>query len=136
MQEMLSGRNAVHSDASLQKCNARRALCVKAGTEDRGGFEATQPVVRTHPETGRKSLFVNPGFTSHIDGLDANESKAILEFLYHHSTQPQFLYRHRWTEKDLLIWDNRSMMHFAVMDYPDDEPRYMERCTVIGEPPA
>ena len=68
--------------------------------------------------------------------FDANESKAILEFLYHHSTQPQFLYRHRWTEKDLLIWDNRSMMHFAVMDYPDDEPRYMERCTVIGEPPA
>ena len=51
------------------------------------------------PETGRKSLFVNPGFTSHIDGLDANESKAILEFLYHHSIQPQFLYRHRWTEK-------------------------------------
>ena len=97
---------------------------------------ARHPLVRTKPETGRKSLFVNPGFTSHIDGLDANESKAILEFLYHHSTQPQFLYRHRWTEKDLLIWDNRSMMHFAVMDYPDDEPRYMERCTVIGEPPA
>ena len=97
---------------------------------------ARHPLVRTKPETGRKSLFVNPGFTSHIDGLDVNESKAILEFLYHHSTQPQFLYRHRWKEKDLLIWDNRSMMHFAVMDYPDDEPRYMERCTVIGEPPA
>ena len=55
---------------------------------------------------------------------------------HQHSIQPQFLYRHRWNEGDLLIWDNRSLMHFAVMDYPDDEPRYMERCTVIGEPPS
>jgi taurine dioxygenase len=57
------------------------------------------------------------------------KATAILDFLYQHSVQPQFLYRHRWNEGDLLIWDNRSLMHFAVMDYPDDEPRYMERCT-------
>jgi taurine dioxygenase len=93
-------------------------------------------LVRTKPENNSKSLFVNPGFTSHIEGLDAAESQAILDFLYQHSIQPQFLYRHRWNEGDLLIWDNRSLMHFAVMDYPDDEPRYMERCTVIGEAPA
>ena len=97
---------------------------------------ARHPLVRTKPENNSKSLFVNPGFTSHIDGLDAAESQAILDFLYQHSIQPQFLYRHRWNEGDLLIWDNRSLMHFAVMDYPDDEPRYMERCTVIGETPA
>lgn len=103
---------------------------------DMDGANCTRhPLIRTKPETGRKSLFINPGFTSHIDELDIGESQAILEFLYQHSIQPQFLYRHRWTEKDLLIWDNRSMMHFAVMDYSDDEPRYMERCTVIGEHP-
>ena len=71
-----------------------------------------------------------------MDGLDAAESHAILELRYQHAIQPQFLYRHRWNEGDLLIWDNRSLMHFAVMDYPDDEPRYMERCTVIGEAPS
>jgi len=101
-----------------------------------GANRALHPLVRTNPLTGRKSLFVNPGFTSHIDGFDATESQAILGFLYDHSIQPQFLYRHRWTEKDLVIWDNRSMMHLAIMDYPDDHPRYMERCTVIGETPA
>jgi len=101
-----------------------------------GANRARHPLVRTKPENNSKSLFVNPGFTSHIDGLDAAESRAILDFLYKHSIQPQFLYRHRWNEGDLLIWDNRSLMHFAVMDYPDDEPRYMERCTVIGESPA
>ena len=101
-----------------------------------GGNRALHPVVRTHAETGRKSLFVNPGFTSHLDGFSADESAAILGFLYDHCIKPEFLYRHRWHEKDLVIWDNRTVMHYAVMDYPDDEPRYMERCTVIGERPV
>lgn len=101
-----------------------------------GANRARHPLVRNKPETGRKSLFVNPGFTSHIDGMHAAESAALLGYLYEHCIQPQFLYRHRWSEKDMVIWDNRSLMHFAVMDYPDDQPRYMERCTVIGERPV
>jgi taurine dioxygenase len=101
-----------------------------------GANRALHPLVRTNHLTGRKSLFVNPGFSSHIDGFEIGESQAILNFLYQHSVQPQFLYRHRWTEKDLVIWDNRSLMHYAVMDYSDDQPRYMERCTVIGEIPT
>jgi taurine dioxygenase len=101
-----------------------------------GANRALHPIVRTHPETGRKSLFVNPGFTSHIDGFAADESAAILGFLYDYCIRPEFLYRHRWREKDLVIWDNRAIMHFAVMNYTDDEPRYMERCTVIGEQPV
>jgi len=101
-----------------------------------GGNRALHPLVRTHAETGKKSLFVNPGFTSHIDGFTAAESAALLGFLYEHCTRPEFLYRHRWQEKDLVIWDNRVLMHYAVMDYPDDQPRYMERCTIIGERPV
>jgi len=101
-----------------------------------GANRALHPLVRTHAETGKKSLFVNPGFTSHIDGFTAGESAALLGFLYEHCTRPEFLYRHRWQEKDLVIWDNRVLMHYAVMDYPDDQPRYMERCTIIGERPV
>ena len=71
-----------------------------------------------------------------IDGFAADESAAILGFLYDYCIRPEFLYRHRWREKDLVIWDNRAIMHFAVMNYTDDEPRYMERCTVIGEQPV
>ncbi len=101
-----------------------------------GANRARHPLVRTKPETGRKSIFANPGFTSHIEGMNAGESRALLGFLYEHCTRPEFLYRHRWRRHDMVIWDNRSLMHYAVMDYPDDQPRYMERCTVIGERPA
>ncbi len=101
-----------------------------------GANRALHPVVRTNPDTSRKSLFINPGFTSHINGFTAAESEAILNFLYSHCIKPEFVYRHTWREKDLVIWDNRSVMHYAVVDYSDSEPRYMERCTVIGERPV
>ena len=97
---------------------------------------ALHPIVRTHAVTGKKSLYVNPGFTSHIEGFNNEESELLLEFLYEHCIRPEFLHRHRWKKNDLLIWDNRTTMHYAVMDYQDDQPRYMERCTVIGERPA
>ncbi len=92
------------------------------------------PVVRTHAETGRKCLFVNPGNTSHILGLEPQESRAVLDFLYAHCTRPEFVYRHRWAPRDLVIWDNRCTMHYAVVDY--DEDRYLHRTTVIGEQPV
>ena len=101
-----------------------------------GTNRALHPIVRTHAETGRKSLFVNPGFTSHIQGFHRDESQALLNFLYTHCMRPEFLYRHRWQEYDLVIWDNRCLMHYAIMDYPDDQPRYMERTTCIGDRPA
>ena len=98
MQEMLSGLNAVHSDASLQKRNAGRALCVKAGAEDRGVFEATHPVVRTHPETGRKSLFVHRPYTIRFENMMVEENAPLLSFLYAHSARPEFTCRFRWQE--------------------------------------
>ena len=92
------------------------------------------PVVRTHPESGRKSLFVNPGFTDRIDELERRESDALLDFLYAHMTRQEFLVRYRWDEGDLGFWDNRSTMHYAVSDYGTAH-RVIQRVTIQGDRP-
>lgn len=81
------------------------------------------PVIRTHPETGRKSIYVNPGYTTRIVGMNPEESDALLEFLHAHCTRPEFVYRHRWRTGDLLMWDNRSAMHHAIGDYGSERDR-------------
>jgi len=134
MKEMLAPLKAWHDFAVAAQTQYAKPIVVEQDMD--GANRALHPLVRTKPETDRKSLFVNPGFTAHIDGFNDDESQALLAFLYQHSIKPQFLYRHRWSEKDLVIWDNRSLMHLAVMNYTDDQPRYMERCTVIGEAPV
>jgi len=93
------------------------------------------PVVRTHPVTGRKSLFVNSVFTSHIKDLKQKESEAILRMLYEHMQSPDFQCRFRWRENSIAFWDNRCTQHFAVADYYP-EARRMHRVTVIGERPV
>lgn len=92
------------------------------------------PVVRVHPETGRRNLFVNPGFTTHVVGLSRIESDGLLAMLYAHSTQPEMVYRHQWRTGDLVIWDNRCTMHYAVDDY-DTAPRRVRRVTLRGDAP-
>ncbi|MDQ1006067.1 alpha-ketoglutarate-dependent taurine dioxygenase [Streptomyces sp. V4I23] len=92
------------------------------------------PVVRVHPETGRRSLFVNPGFTSHIVGVSAAESRHILDVFYAHITKPEHLVRHRWREGDVALWDNRSTAHYANRDYGDFR-RIMHRVTLRGDEP-
>ena len=89
------------------------------------------PVIATHPETGRKVLFVNPGFTSRIVGMEEAESRALLDFLFRHMTQPEFIYRHVWSERDLMMWDNRCTMHYAIADYDTVGERYMHRTTAM-----
>ena len=99
-----------------------------------GANRCDHPVVRTHADSGRRCLYVNPGNTACIDGLGAKESTLLLDFLYAHSVQPEFIYRHRWLRGDLVIWDNRCTMHYAIVDYEED--RYLHRTTVIGERPV
>jgi taurine dioxygenase len=94
----------------------------------------THPVVRTHPVSGRKSLFVNQGFTTHIHELSPAESDAVLAFLYAHCARPEFTLRWRWSVDDLAFWDNRITHHYAVADYLPDR-RVMHRATVIGDRP-
>ena len=95
---------------------------------------AVQPVVRTHPETGRKALFVSEHFTTRIVGLPQEESDALLAELFAHSVKPDYVYRHRWAPHDLVFWDNRSLMHLAA-GTPDHLRRKLYRTTIEGDAP-
>ena len=95
--------------------------------------DSVHPVVRTHEETGRKALYVNGNFTKHIVDLPAEESEPLLYRLLAHATRPEFVYRHHWQVNDLVLWDNRSVMHYAVRDYT--ETRIMHRIVVKGGTP-
>ena len=92
------------------------------------------PVVRTHPVSRRKGLFVNEGFTTHINGVKPRESEALLKFLFALAGQPEFTLRWRWTVGDVAFWDNRNTQHYAVADYLP-ERRTMHRATVNGNEP-
>jgi len=94
-----------------------------------------QPMMRTHPVTGRKALYVNPGFTTGIVGMPKEESAPILEFLFRHSTRAEFIYRHKWRVHDMMFWDNRCTMHYALADYDFSVRRLMHRTTVAGDVP-
>lgn len=92
------------------------------------------PVARTHPETGRKALFVSEHFTTRIVGLPEDESHELLNRLFAHSVKPDHIYRHRWQPHDLVFWDNRSVMHLAA-GCPDDQRRKLYRTTIEGDAP-
>ena len=131
LRNFLEGLRARHDFAVNTRVGFTRET-ISEGDLD-GANAALHPVVRVHGDTGRKCLFVNPGNTSHVEGLAPRESAGLLRFLYHHCVRPEFLYRHRWSVNDLVIWDNRCTMHYAMVDYDDD--RYLHRTTVIGECP-
>jgi taurine dioxygenase len=97
--------------------------------------EVTHPVVRTHPKSGRKSLYVNEGFTTGIVGMPEDESRDLLAELVEHVKRPEFIYRHKWRKGDMLMWDNCSVQHRAVADYALPLRRRMHRTTVRGMVP-
>lgn len=94
----------------------------------------SHPVIRTHPLSGRRSLFVNEGFTTRINELSETESEVILKLLFAHATRPEFTVRWRWQANDVAFWDNRVTQHFAVDDYRPAR-RVMHRATVLGDVP-
>jgi taurine dioxygenase len=98
--------------------------------------DAEHPVVRTHPETGRKALYLNPNRMEQVVGLDRAESDALLDALTVHATQPEYQYRHKWRRGDILIWDNRCTMHKANADYPAGSRRFMHRLILEGTVPV
>ncbi len=116
-----------------------------AEVDARGGYEwhgewhdkllpALHPVVRTHPENGRRGLFVNPQFTQTILGLSKNESNAVLDMLYRHCEQPELTCRFRWRPGSVAFWDNRATLHYALDDY-GDATRVANRVTLKGDVP-
>ncbi|MFP3516268.1 taurine dioxygenase [Pseudomonas sp. SIMBA_077] len=94
----------------------------------------SHPVIRTHPVSGRKALFVNEGFTTKINELSEAESEAILKLLFTHATRPEYTIRWRWQENDVAFWDNRVTQHYAVDDYRPNR-RVMHRATILGDAP-
>ena len=90
------------------------------------------PVVMTHPITGKKVLYANPGYSMRINEMPETESDEVLAFLFEHQLQARFQYRHRWSVGYVLMWDNMGTLHNAVADYRADEPRYIKRCQVMA----
>jgi taurine dioxygenase len=125
MRRMLLGLRAVHVGLGF---------AALAGLDPSEAATAVHPVVRTHPVTGHRALFVNERFTTQFEGMTVEESTPLLRWLYAHSTQPNFTYRHHWSVGDLVMWDNRCVQHFVVRDYVEE--RMMHRVTLTGERPT
>lgn len=140
MQRMLAPLRAVHSagraygtQGVFARETEKRTLQIIVSAE--ADETLSHPLVRTHPITGRKALFVSPVYTVGVEGLTPEESQGLLGILFKHMVQDRFIYRHRWREKMLLMWDNRCTMHFAEGGY-DGHLRLMHRTTVAGETPV
>ena len=137
MKKTLENLKAVHSSrhifgeqSSYQEAMSDRLSNAEAATQD-----AVHPIVITHPESGRKALYVNPAFTLHIEGWTDAESKPLLDYLYQHAVQMEHTTRFKWAVGSIAFWDNRSTWHYALNDY-HGERREMHRITIEGSPLA
>ena len=139
LRRVLDGLNAVHTGKPYgvggvpQDLAVSRSIGIERNNPE-ADREIAHPVVRVHPATGRRALFVNSIYTTRFEGMTAAESRPLLEFLYAHATQPEFTCRLRWRAGDIAVWDNRCTMHYAVNDY-DGQRRLMHRTTIKGERP-
>ena len=128
MQHMLEGLSAEHLFAHAFRGGMNPAARAGDPLNERPPVE--HPVVRTHPESGRKCIFVNDGFTVRIKGVTPAESAALMGFLNQHMTRPEVVYRHRWRTGDVVVWDNRALVHRGVGDYTEGQTRHMYRTTI------
>jgi taurine dioxygenase len=131
----LDGLWAIHDNEGFLRGMRERGASEEAVEAKRREFPPQRhPVVRTHPVSGRKSIYVNRAFTRRIEGLDPAESEALLQRLYHQAWIPDFQCRFRWAPDSLAFWDNRAAQHYAAADYWPEE-RWMERVTIVGDRP-
>lgn len=134
LRRVLGGLSALHSGMATYERSLARS---DARTIDPAEIKPPRahPVVRTHPVTGRRALFVSPHFTTRFEDMTEEESRPLLDTLYAVATRPENVYRHRWRAGDVVMWDNRCTMHYAVMDYTEDMVRLLHRTTAAGEVP-
>jgi len=136
LKRAVEGLTAEHSYLAryedLRKRNPWRPALTQAQIDE--VKPVVHPVVRTHPETGRKALFVSEHFTTRIVGLPEDASRGLLAELFDHGTRPEHIYRHRWQPQDMVFWDNRSLMHLAA-GCPEHQRRKLYRTTIEGDVP-
>tara|TARA_B110000971_G_scaffold211067_1_gene238977 strand:+ start:1032 stop:1874 length:843 start_codon:yes stop_codon:yes gene_type:complete len=139
MKEKLDGLFAIHSaseaytvEGTKEKFDKKTAITYTWDASIMN--QVRHPIVRTHPENGKKALFVNDMFTLRVDEMEPTQSRELLQTLYQHCTKPEFCCRFRWTENAVALWDNRLVQHYAVDDYQDYE-RLMYRVTIEGDRP-
>ena len=139
MKARIASLNGVHAVSKLKN----KRVTVSALRPDGQDFYARQkalpdqvwPLVRTHPVTKKKALYLSPRFTIGIEGLTEPEADEILDALFRHQIRPEFLYRHRWRDRDLVMWDNRAVIHHATGGFVYPDVRTMHRTVVAGDRP-
>jgi taurine dioxygenase len=137
MQQLISGLRAYHSPAGQYSAGGRSTKSRSIATKESdiaADSVVDHPVVRTHPETGHRSLYVNAAFTTKIAGMNRSESDALLGFLFRHAVHERFTCRVSWEPGTLVMWDNRSVQHYALHDYAGHR-RVRRRITVRGDRP-
>ena len=140
--KMLSGMNAIHSAENMYGDDGEYSSDAyqsehsgtKIDSDNRAHKRTVHPIVRTHPETGQKALYVNEPFTVGIEGMTDDESEPILRYLVKHAVQPDICCNFRWEKGSVAFWDNRCLQHYALNDYPG-ERRVMWRLTINGDRP-
>lgn len=133
MQARLDGLMAIHVYQSSH--SARKLMALAEAGKERVPNAVLHPIVRTHPESGAKSIYINPIRIEGIVGMDHKEALPLLDELLEHGTQERFQYRHKWKPGDLVLWDNRCLLHKANGDYDMDQTRYLYRVMLQGDVP-
>ncbi len=134
LRQFLDGLTGVSTSVKADVSKTREEMIRNAGDTQDHNFAAEHPVVRTHPETGRRALYVNVAHTSHFKGMTEEESAPILNFLFQHQVKPEFTCRFSWRKGSLAFWDNRASQHNPVNDYHGYR-RVMRRITLAGDRP-
>ncbi len=132
IKDLVEGLSAIFDYGHLYELGWRSGIPLgeMVGDALSKGLICSHPLVKTHPHSGRKWLTVNPTYTRFIEGLNPLEAKHLLDMLLAHMQKPEFSYRHRWQEGDLLIWDQQAVQHYALVDY--DGRRLMHRISALA----
>jgi len=134
LKKLLDGLRCLQSSAKADASKTREDRLKESAKEDRRDYAVWHPTVRTHPETGRKALFVNQAHTARFEGWTEEESEPLLQYLYKHQVKPEFTCRFQWRPGSIAFWDNRCAQHYPINDYHGFKRR-MHRITLAGDTP-